>query len=51
MEIIIGRDQQTRKLNIIKEGKTYLYGQEGFVPMNVICSYECKSTTYFFAVT
>ena len=35
MEIIIGRDQQTRKLNIIKDGNPYLYGQEGFVPMNV----------------
>ena len=35
MEIIIGRDLQTRKLNIIKDGNPYLYGQEGFVPMNV----------------
>lgn len=35
MEIIIGRDQQTRKLCIIKEGKSQLYGKEGALPMNV----------------
>ena len=35
MEIIIGRDQQTRKLCIIKEGQTKLYGQPGSVPMDV----------------
>ena len=35
MEIIIGRDQQTRKLCINKEGKPFLYGKEGSVPMNV----------------
>ena len=35
MEIIIGRDQQTRKLSIIKEGKPFLYGKEDSVPMNV----------------
>ena len=35
MEIIIGRDPQTRKLNIIKDGTPYLYGQDGSVPMSV----------------
>lgn len=35
MEIIIGRDQQTRKLCVIRDGKPQLYGQEGAVPMNV----------------
>ena len=35
MEIIIGRDQQTRKLNIIKDGSSHLYGKDGDVPMNV----------------
>ena len=35
MEIIIGRDQQTRKLCIIKDGNPQLYGYEGYVPMNV----------------
>ena len=35
MEIIIGRDQQTRKLSVIKDGKTQLYGKEGYVPMDV----------------
>ena len=35
MEIIIGRDQQTRKLCIMKDGKPQLYGKEGSVPMNV----------------
>lgn len=35
MEIIIGRDQQTQKLSIIKDGVKHLYGQAGYVPMNV----------------
>lgn len=35
MEIIIGRDQQTRQLCIIKDGTTRLYGQTGSVPMDV----------------
>lgn len=35
MEIIIGRDQQTRKLNVIKDGSSKLYGQAGSVPMDV----------------
>ena len=35
MEIIIGRDQQTRQLNIIKDGHSRLYGQAGSVPMDV----------------
>lgn len=35
MEIIIGRDQQTRKLCIIKDGCPKLYGQTGSVPMDV----------------
>ncbi|MCR4834936.1 MAG: FHA domain-containing protein [Bacteroidaceae bacterium] len=35
MEIIIGRDQQTRQLCIVKDGSTKLYGQPGSVPMDV----------------
>lgn len=35
MEIIIGRDQQTRQLCVIKDGSTKLYGQPGSVPMDV----------------
>lgn len=35
MEIIIGRDQQTRQLCIIKDGNSRLYGQPGSVPMDV----------------
>lgn len=35
MEIIIGRDQQTRQLCIIKEGNPKLFGQSGSVPMDV----------------
>jgi hypothetical protein len=35
MEIIVGRDQQTRKLNVIKDGSSKLYGQAGSVPMDV----------------
>lgn len=35
MEIIIGRDQQTRQLCIVKDGNCKLYGQPGSVPMDV----------------
>ena len=35
MEIIIGRDQQTRQLCIVKDGVTKSYGQAGSVPMDV----------------
>ena len=35
MEIIIGRNQQTRQLNIIKDGKEKVFGQAGSVPMDV----------------
>ena len=35
MEIIIGRDQQTRKLCVIKDGQPRLYGQPNSVPMDV----------------
>ena len=35
MEIIIGRDQQTRQLCVIKDGNTKLFGQPGSVPMDV----------------
>ena len=35
MEIIIGRDQQTRQLCIVKDGSLQLYGQPGSVPMDV----------------
>ena len=35
MEIIIGRDQQTRQLCIIKDGSSKLFGQPGSVPMDV----------------
>lgn len=35
MEIIIGRDQQTRQLCIIKDGNSRLYGQANSVPMDI----------------
>ena len=35
MEIIIGRNQQTRQLNVIKDGKEIIYGNAGSVPMDV----------------
>ena len=35
MEVIIGRDQQTRQLCIVKDGVTKHYGQPGSVPMDV----------------
>ena len=35
MEIIIGRDQQTRQLNVIKDGISNLYGKADSVPMDV----------------
>lgn len=35
MEIIIGRDQNTRQLSIVKDGKSRLYGQPNSVPMDV----------------
>ena len=35
MEFIIGRDQQTRQLCVVKDGNTKLYGQSGSVPMDV----------------
>ena len=35
MEIIIGRDQSTRKLCVIKDGNSKLYGQINSVPMDV----------------
>lgn len=35
MEIIIGRDQVTQKLNVIIDGKSKLYGTNGSVPMDV----------------
>lgn len=35
MEIIIGRDQSTRKLCVIKDGNSKLYGQPNSVPMDV----------------
>ena len=35
MEIIIGRDQQTRQLNVVKDGVSKQYGQPGSVPMDV----------------
>lgn len=35
MEIIIGRDQQTRQVNVIKDGISNLYGKAGSVPMDV----------------
>ena len=35
MEIIIGRDQNTRQLNVVKDGKPKLYGQPNSVPMDV----------------
>ena len=35
MEIIIGRDQQTRQLCIVKDGLSKRFGQPGSVPMDV----------------
>ena len=35
MEIIIGRNQQTRQLSITKDGATKNYGQPNSVPMDV----------------
>ena len=35
MEIIIGRDQQTRQLCVVKDGNSRLYGQPNTVPMDV----------------
>ena len=35
MEIIIGRDPQSQKLNVIKDGNARQYGKEGSVPMDV----------------
>ena len=35
MEIIIGRDQNTRQLNVVKDGNSRLYGQPNSVPMDV----------------
>lgn len=35
MEIIIGRDQQTRQLSIVKDGIAKNFGQPGSVPMDV----------------
>ena len=35
MEIIIGRDQNTRQLSIVKDGNSRLYGQPNSVPMDV----------------
>ena len=35
MEIVIGRDQQTRQLCVVKDGSSKLFGQPGSVPMDV----------------
>lgn len=35
MEVIIGRNQETRQLNIIKDGQSSTYGKAGSVPMDV----------------
>lgn len=35
MEIVIGRDQQTRQLCVVKDGNSRLYGQPNSVPMDV----------------
>ena len=35
MEIIIGRDQQTRRLSVVKDGNSKLCGQPNSVPMDV----------------
>lgn len=35
MEIIIGRDQNTRQLSVVKDGSPKLYGQPNSVPMDV----------------
>ena len=41
MEIIIGRDQQTRQLCIVKDGNSKLYGQPNSVPMDVSRHHIC----------
>ena len=35
MEIIIGRDQKTRQLSVVKDGNSRLYGRPNSVPMDV----------------
>ena len=35
MEIIIGRDQNTRQLSVVKDGSSKLYGHPNSVPMDV----------------
>lgn len=35
MEVIIGRDQQSRRLAVVRDGKAQLVGQLGSVPMDV----------------
>ena len=35
MEIIIGRDQKTRQLNVVQDGKGRLYGAASSVPLDV----------------
>ena len=35
MEIIIGRNQQTRQLSVVKDGVEKNYGQPNSVPMDV----------------
>ena len=35
MEVILGREQQSRRLTVVRDGKTQLAGQPGSVPMDV----------------
>ena len=35
MDIIIGRNQTTRQLNIVKDGNAFTFGKSGSVPMDV----------------
>lgn len=35
MEVIIGREQQSRRLAVIRDGKTQMVGQPGSIPMDI----------------
>lgn len=45
MEIVIGRDHQTQRLCVMKDGNTRLYGQPGSVPMDVSRRHISLQTT------
>ena len=45
MEIVIGRDHQTQRMCVTKDGNTRLYGQPGSVPMDVSRRHISLQTT------